>query len=252
MGQEPHGCEGPEREEDCRVAGLHHEARPWEVAVIATVVQLLDRASKLTGLRTTGTERELALQALQDAYSRAVMDAECSLATVSYTFVAASDDYSLTTMLAEQPTRLYQLSLVNSGVTTPLQQVSYQELLEMRDGVDANGSPTYYATIGFERVAFYPNPDVGDVLRTWYMDPVPTLVESAVGIGAGEEITPSKLPANFHWAILLPAMVLEMLDKEQRLAESGMWNERYERGIARLQEHIGQMGGQANRAWKAF
>lgn len=217
---------------------------------MATVTALLDRASKLTGLRTTGTERALALQALQDAYTRSVMDAECSLTNATYTFIASSDDYSLTTMLAEAPTRLYSVSLGASGSTTPVQQVSLQELLEHREVGSGVGTPTMYATIGFERIAFYPNPAVGDVANVWFVDSVPTLVES--GAVAGEETTPSKLPTNFHWAILLPAMVLEMLDKEQRLAESGMWNERYERGIARLQEHIGQMGGQANRAWKAF
>lgn len=215
-----------------------------------SVTQLLDRASKLTGLRTTGSERVLALQALQDAYNRAVMDSECNLSYATYSFLTSSDTYLLTDVLLEQPTRLYHVTLDVGGTDVPLQQVSFQELLEKKErGLDT-GSPMVYSTVGFQSIAFAPNPAVGDTVGVWYVDACPTLVES--GAVAGEETTPSKLPANFHWSILLPATVLEMLDKDQRLAESGMWNERYMNGIGRLQEHIGQMGGQANRAWKGF
>jgi hypothetical protein len=44
-------------------------------------------------------------------------------------------------------------------------------------------------------------------------------------------------------------MVLQMLDKDQRLAESQLWEQRYASGLARLIEHVGQFGGEANRAY---
>ena len=68
---------------------------------MATVTELLDRASRITSLRATGAERTMALAALNDAYGRSVMDAECSLSTYTYTFVASSDDYALTTICSE-------------------------------------------------------------------------------------------------------------------------------------------------------
>lgn len=214
---------------------------------MATVTQLLDRGCRITGLRTTGTERELALQALQDAYTRAVLDSECSLSTVAYTFVASSDNYDLSTILGEQPLRLYHVSLTTSAGNTPMQQVSFQELLDIRENNNSPGPSYVYATVGFNDIAFYPNPAVGESIRVWYVDDVPTLHET--DNVAPEETTPSMIPAAFHWSVLLPGMVLEMLDKDQRAAEADMWMRRYERGIARLVEHIGQFGGEANRAY---
>ena len=88
---------------------------------------------------------------------------------------------------------------------------------------------------------------MGDVVKIWYLDEVPTLVESAPA--AGQESTPSKVPALFHWDVLLNGMVIELLNKDQRLSEGQFWEERYAKGLARFVEYIGQMGGEANRAY---
>ena len=214
---------------------------------MATVTQLLDRASRVTGLRTTGSERIVALQALQNAYRRSMMESECDPQYVSYTVPANSDSYTLATILAATPVRLMHVSMGTSGGRMPLQQVSMQELLDYRESQEAVGIPCMYATIGFDRIAFYPNPSVGDNLRIWYLADTPTLVENSPAVG--EETTPSKIPIAFHWDVLLPGLVLELLDKDQRNDEASFWGSRYERGIARLMEHIGQMGGDANRAY---
>lgn len=216
---------------------------------MATVTELLDRASRITGLRNTGSERVVALQALQNAYRRAMLDSECDPQYVSYTVVSGADSYTLATILGATPVRLLHVSMGSSGGRMNLDQVSMQELLDYREAQEAVGIPCMYATIGFDRIAFYPNPSAGDTLRIWYLADTPTLIESAPG--AGQETTPSKIPVAFHWDVLLPGLVLELLDKDQRMEEASFWGNRYEKGIARLQEHIGQMGGDANRAYVA-
>lgn len=214
---------------------------------MATVTEILNRAARVTGLRMSSSERELALMALQNAYARAVMDAEISLASATYQFTSSDSEYDLSTLLGEQPTRLYHVALDYGGDNCPMQQVSFQELLDLREVSDTYGSPGYYATIGFNKIGFYPNPEPGDQVTIWYVDDVPTLVEADPGVG--EETTPSKIPVVFQWDVLLPGTVLEMLDKDQRLAESQMWMDRYEKALSRMREHIGQMGGDANRAY---
>lgn len=216
---------------------------------MATVTQLLDRASQITGLRATGTERIIALQALQNAYRRAMLDSECDPQLSSYTFVASSDSYSLATVCAATPVRLLHVSMGTSGGRMNLEQAGMQELLDYREAQEAVGIPCMYATIGFDRIAFYPNPSVGDIVRVWYLADTPTLIESAPG--AGQESTPSKIPVSFHWDVLLAGCVLEMLDKDQRSNDVSFWSQRYERGLARLVEHIGQMGGDANRYYRS-
>ena len=118
---------------------------------MATVTEILDRGSKATGLRSTGAERTVALQALQNAYRRAVADAEAALSLASYTFVASSDDYSLSTLCSEQPIRIYHVSVASQGADLPVQQVSFQELLDARDTSDTVGTPFYYATVSGRR-----------------------------------------------------------------------------------------------------
>lgn len=214
-----------------------------------TVTEILDRGARITGLRTSSTERALALQALQQAYRRSVMDAELSLSSFDYTFLDDEDDYALTDTCDEQPVRLYHVALTSQGDEIPIQQVSFQELLDIRDNNTGNSGPGYYAVIGFERIAFWPNPTAGDTIKTWFIPDVPELVEPDPDNPVGSETTPSKIPVAFHWDVLLPGMVVEMLDKDQRAQEAQFWMDRYHRGIARLQEHIGQMGGDANRAY---
>lgn len=212
-----------------------------------TVTELLNRGSRITGLRTTGSEREIALEALQDAYRRALIDAEAYPEMVSHTITEVGDTYILETMLGEAPAKLLHVSQTTAANPFPLQQVSHQEILDLRDLSTTQGTPAYYAAVGWDRIAFCPNPAVGDQINFWYIPDTPTLVEADPAVG--EEISPTMIPVQFHWAVLLPGMVLELLDKDQRIAESNTWQERYERGIARLQEFMGQFGGTANRAY---
>lgn len=204
-----------------------------------TVTQILDRAAKYTGLRLTGTERALALQALQDAYARSVVDSEIRLVKAEHTFTQGLPEYAIADLVGSQPMKLYHVSMNDKQI----HQTSFQELLDYRNvGSDFGG---HYATIGFTGIGFHPNPNVGDKVTVWFTDPVPTLVEG--GPTAGQQDTPSWIPEHFQWSVLLPATVLEMMDKDQRENESAMWNARYDRAMARLKEWVGQFGGEANR-----
>lgn len=212
---------------------------------MATVTQILDRASKVTSLKATGDERTIALQSLQNAYRRAVSDAEIPAVPVSYTFVSAADYYSLSTILGVEAVKLLHVSLQSGGGRMLLDQTGIQELLDNRNVQEAVGTPCLYATIGFDRIAFYPNPAVGDIVQIWYVADTPTLVETSPG--AGEESTPSKIPTRYHWDVLLAGTVLEMLDKDQRSDDVKFWMQRYENGIIRMKIDMGEMGGDANR-----
>lgn len=208
-----------------------------------TVTEILDRGSKITGLKPTGSERLLALQSLQDAYRRALLDTECSVVFENHSFLTSQDDYTFSVIGIGQPLKLTHVSVNDQAV----QQVSFQELLDLRDSYNGAGTPRYYATVGFQGIAFFPNPEVASNARIWYVEDVPELVEATPS--TGQESTPTQVPLQFHWSVLLPGMVLEMLMKDQRLAEWQMWESRYEHGIARMQEWIGQFGGEANRAY---
>lgn len=148
----------------------------------------------------------------------------------------------------ETALKLAHVSIESNAGQIPLQQVSLQELLDIRDSQSGDGgTPYYYAANGFTALEFYPNPAVGDVLSIVYIPDVPTLTEGVPA--SGEEDTPSLVPAQFHFSVLLSGIVLQMLDKDQRLAESDMWQARFDRGLAQMQEWIGQFGGEFNRAY---
>lgn len=216
---------------------------------MATVTQILDRAARITGLRMTAgtTERALALAALNDVYARAVSEAETHLDYASYTIPTSEDVYYLADICSEEPQKLVDVSLNDQLGLGPLQQVSFPELREEHESHLSAGSPYMYAVVGFDRIAFEPNVSVGDTVNVWYVPPVPELVED--GPAANQQSTPSWVPNAFHWDVLLPGIVIQMLDKDQRIAEGGTWNTRYENGLARLKEYMGQVGGTANRAY---
>lgn len=218
---------------------------------MATVTNILDRAARITGLRMTSTERDLALEALQDVYRQVVSQTESYLSTATYNVTESVDGYALDDVLSGvAPLKLAHVSIENGGVQSPLQQVSLQELLDLRDTFTGEGgSPFYYAANGFTGLEFYPNPAAGDVINVVYIADVPTLVE--FDPQAGEEITPTQVPEQFHFSILLPGIVLQMLEKDQRLAEADLWQGRFDRGMNRMQEWIGQFGGEFNRAYVA-
>lgn len=219
---------------------------------MATVTQLLDRGSMVTGMRRLGEERDMALFALNNAYLRAVSDADVGDSQVSGAFGSAADVYAFASILSGSPAplKLTYVGIETGGGTSTVEQVSMQELMDMRMTSEALGYPIAYAINGFNGISFYPNPAATDrfVIRGAFQPK--ELVESAPTVT--QETTPTSIPVLFHWDVLLPGMVMEMMDKDARNDNVNFWAQRYERGIARLQQYAGDMGGNANRAYVGY
>jgi len=59
----------------------------------------------------------------------------------------------------------------------------------------------------------------------------------------GEETTPSQVPTQFHWRVLMAGTVVQMLDKDQRAEEASFWQQRYEDGLEQMHLWMAMYGG---------
>jgi hypothetical protein len=90
--------------------------------------------------------------------------------------------------------------------------------------------------MGIAKLMLYPQPNVGGVLRVRYHQRPPTLVSSAAG--AGEETTPSKVPEEFHWSLLLPGAVYQALQKDQRVEDAQSWYSLWQAGLSEFRDYV--------------
>jgi hypothetical protein len=90
---------------------------------------------------------------------------------------------------------------------------------------------------------------VGDVVEISFTPSASTLVESTATPGAGEEKTPSMIPAQFHWSVLLAGTVVQCLDKDQRGKDAEFWQARYDAGLGKLKEFVELYGGDPASVW---
>lgn len=211
---------------------------------MATVTQLLDRGCNVTGLRNTGSERALALQALNNSYMRAVADAELRVAQVAQ--AAAGTPSVDTEWPLPSALKLRGVSVLRHGAQCPLEQVSEDEFL-MHASVPGGGDgiPRYFAVFGTGHYRVYPSATASTSMRVSYVPTPPVLVESAPAVG--QETSPSYVHALWHWDVLLPGMVLELLDKDQRKTDVDFWAGRYQAGLERMRQWSASFGGDANR-----
>lgn len=217
---------------------------------MATVTELLDRGVQLTGLRSSGTERTLALNALQNAYTRTVMESECYIATASYTFAASTNEYSVSAVCGTTPLKIRNMVMVDGGLSRTLHGTSEDQLIgRLRNDNVATGNTYLYAALGTNNLMFYPKPRVGDVVNVYYVPNVPTLVDATSTTAANSEITPTYVPVQWHYDVLLPALVVEMLDKDQRPQDVQFWQSRYVDGMARMKEWSAHFMGDATPAY---
>lgn len=211
---------------------------------MATVTALADRVCQNTGLLTTGTERALVIAALNNAYQRAVAESLCYRDSSTETLVSGqssydlSSDFSLTDILQIVSVRV-------SGVISnqPLRAVSDAQLRVLAQGDNATGTPVYFTTQGINKISVWPTPGSADSMVIDYVKSPPTLVESTPG--AGEETTPSAVPARFHWDVLCSGAIVEALDKDQRGGDSDRWRARFEMGLAGLMDHVTRFAGES-------
>lgn len=132
----------------------------------------------------------------------------------------------------------------------PLLYVSTAELLEHRRGLESTGYSRIYSISGDGLINLWPRPAVGDTITVNYIPMPPKLSETDNRTpGAwdeaiwdlsqwddyrGVESIPSMVPIQFHWNTLLPGVVVQALDKDQRTSDAQLWQARYEAGIAKM------------------
>jgi hypothetical protein len=128
-----------------------------------------------------------------------------------------------------------------------LMGVSEGQLIENQKGTTGEGGvPAMYAWLGTNQMLIHPTPSSGDVFKIYYVPVPPTL---ATATATYTETTPSMIPVQFHWDVLLPGMVVEMLDKDQRSKDVQFWNQRFMDGMLRLKEWSASFMGDANPSW---
>lgn len=213
---------------------------------MATVTNLADRVCRLTGLQSTGSERTLVLEFLNDAYREAVERSECYPVLSSAISVAADDNETTVTSDIANVNRILNVYLSNySGYgTLALKPISRRRLIAEQDKLSSySGIPQYYhlrRTGSTLEMALFPRPESTASMYIEYYSNPPTLVESAPG--AGEESTPTAIPTQFHYRVIAAGAIAMALDSDQR-KDSGMWWERFDKGIYDLTSWTNQLQG---------
>ena len=240
------------------------------------VTQILDRASRVTGLRATGTEREIALQAINDAYHDILTETQIVQYNYTHRFLGAANiyplynDVSITTEDIVIPDQLGIIAVVHdngSNFNVPLKQVSEHEILDLQRGLTVGGNTRVYAMMGTESIRVWPRPAVGDTVTITYVPRPAELVEGATPLKTysavwgqanwnqfswgvvgttGAVITetyPSMIPNQFRWSVLLPQVVAQCMDKDARVADVSFWLGRYEAGIQKMLSWNNHFGG---------
>lgn len=213
---------------------------------MATVTNLADRVCRLTGLQSTGTERALILEYLNDVYREAVERSECYPKTSAAISVAAS---AATVTLSSTITDLNKILSVYftdySGYQTlKLKPISMRRLRDEKDKLSSvSGVPQYYSLVrsgSTTTMHLYPSPQVAATMYVDYYGMPLTLVESAPA--ATEESTPTAIALQFHYRVLAAGAIALALETDQR-KDSQPWWDRYEKGIADLTAWVNEMVG---------
>lgn len=168
----------------------------------------------------------------------------------STTLAAASDDYSIGTDLTiSDCLRIRSVSCTGGGLTHRLKVVSPNQIIEWREATPSGGPAQYFALEGLDKIMLYPRPSVGDVLTVRYVELPPTLVES--GPTAGQESTPTKVPARWHQRVLLNGLVYKCLQRDQRSEDWLTWKQEYETGLVAFREWCEMYAGEATPLWQS-
>ena len=198
---------------------------------MATTAQLITRISQLTGLAESGAEDTLMLQALNDAYTRSLLYSGANEISADYTFVSAADDYAWSTIIsAADVMRVESLVYVSGSSTYPLAPKSQDAILSLRRSTSSSGIPRFFAAMGIGKVMLWPQPAVGGVLRVRYHQRPTALTD------AGD--SPSSVPSEFHWSVLLPGAVYQALQKDQRGDEAQAWYGLWQQGLTEFKEYV--------------
>jgi hypothetical protein len=210
-----------------------------------TVTALADRVCHVTGLATTSTDRTKVLTYLNQAYAYSALEAGNYTSTFSKSLTADDGDYTIGTAPLDVTdiVELRRLWVTDGAVTDrPLRQISEAELLSLRQASTVPSStPLYYAVRGTRELLLYPNPTSGTTLEGSYLASAPTLVES--GPGAGEESTPTAIPAAFHYDVIANKAISLALEYDNRFEEAAGFDAKWATAMERLMSWVSRFGG---------
>lgn len=212
---------------------------------MATVTNLANRVCTYTGLATSGAERTLVLEFLNDVYKQSCEYSEIYRTTcAAKTLTAGTWEYTLTAspFSLTDVDRLDRVMLTDSAVTElSLKPMPATFIRDQRSGVSqSNSTPLYYATPYPGRIWFHPPPASGTTVIMDYLATPPTLVESAPG--AGEESTPSAFKALFHYRVLATGAIAMAMDSDQR-DDADRWWQRYYVELDNLVAYVNEYTG---------
>lgn len=213
---------------------------------MATTTNLADRICRLTGLQSTGSERTLILEYLNDAYREAVERSECYPKTSSNISVsAAASSITLSSSITDlNKLRSVYFTGYNGYSYLKLHPISNRNRIDQLDRTNSlTGITRYYSLArsgGTTTMYFHPAPTSAATLVCEYLAQPPTLVESAPG--TGEESTPTAIPTQFHYRILAAGGIAMALETDQR-RDSQMWWDRFEKGVNDLTAWVNEMPG---------
>jgi hypothetical protein len=212
---------------------------------VATVTNLADRVCAVTGLATTSTDRAKVVDYLNEAYAYSSLEAGNYTATFSKSLTADDGDYTIGTAPLDVTdiVELRRLWVSDSALTDrPLQQISEAELVQLRQATSVpSATPLFYAVRGTRELLLYPNPTSGTTLEGSYIASPPTLVESAPG--AGQESTPTAIPAAFHYPVLANKAISLALEFDNRFEEAASYEAKWGAAMERLLAWVSRYGG---------
>lgn len=159
--------------------------------------------------------------------------------------------------------RIRNITFDGAGLTRyPLKQISGTEYNHHDIDVVEADSPMFYTMSGTSAIRVYPRSVGSGSFNIHYVPMPPALSEddnvppalwdeaiwdlSKWDDYRGTESQPSHVPVQFHWNTLLPGVVVQLLDKDQRTDDVQAWMQRYEYGLARVRRWKKTMGGSRN------
>lgn len=212
-----------------------------------TVTALVDHVKRNASLGSyDGTDEEtLILAWLNDAYRYVCRECDTPVETVTASLVSGTSEYTLSDLSLTNIVRFKQLYVTGgSPDPSPLEAVDGNRMIELQsaDGGATQDKPRYFALEGLDLLNFWPTPGSGLTLTGRAVVDPPVLVTS--GPSAGEEATPSKIPAGYHYQVLANhAIAMGMDYRGTNPALAQYWRSERDRGISELRDNRNQMGG---------
>lgn len=203
--------------------------------------------STLSDLQTEVSEEIGSINATEDAtkinrfLNRGVRDfllrsgVKVSSATMDLT--ADQNDYTLDDEVLD----IKNVSLASGGSDYRFEQVSPQELLDMRRGETSSNSPAmHYALNGSDLFMVYPTPAAADTITIYYVKK-PTEMSSAANDPS--TATYGGIPVVFHDALALYAMwKLASFDDDQSSAQGQRYKDEYMERVRDARRNVATKG----------